>query len=798
MPSYGTCTKRQHTVRLATRRGVEHVLGGQLEYHNKITMFNRARKIWSKVEEYAKDDKKRPEPAPAPQTEAAPEAESQTESQVKSGSPPEVPFCYTNINKTIASSYTYVPLSATIKKPIRLLTLLPGPRDADIQCLLNVADLDGIVREEDAGFEALSYVWGDVSKTTPIQIANAIGDIGQNLRSALLHLRYENRPRTLWVDAVCINQKDLDECSSQVAMMGDIYSKATRVVVWLGCPCCRLGTAGPDLSSYHREELKEQVIKVEHLFTAISLLGQEAATVAEEGRQVIPKKGDQYEGGVTSYELIRKLNPKWDLIFYDNPWWTRVWTLQEIVLARSAVMCMGCEEVGWEFLRSAIAHYKALGFDTFSESWFGNQTKTRLEPLDKVISIKMLRESEVVVGGDVGDELLCYLASSHWRDGREPHDKIYAVLGLFDKTRHVGIDVDYHSDPADVYRGATTALLERSGNLDVLGFCYPFKIPRVTDLPSWVPDWGSTGNLAAPLMNDAKGKLRATHASKGSRSDPRWEDDNMTLVLQGHIVDSITKLGSVQPATFVDDYNEGSADHMLKDPALLAGAESFPATWDDLDPERPIRHFLSEFWKGIKGTAPVMKKLLSEVAGMVSHKEHYIEWQDLIASELKRTSPPHPDPNVIFRDILSTSTPYPSGQAETQRRFEEWLKSLSSIRRLKGVKVDRISPATFKTLGLAAGFWTDIVEDENAFSTYTLHTARRRLGITQSGRFCLLPKRSEVGDKIALLRGGRVPVVLRPREGGKGSMEFIGEAFVYGIMDGEAFDEAECMEFKLT
>ncbi|KAK4119748.1 HET-domain-containing protein [Parathielavia appendiculata] len=762
-----------------------------------MPVFNKARKAWKKVEEWANDDDGRPEPAL--QTEATLEAESQTESQTESQAnssaepPPRVPFCYINNNKAIASSYTYVPLSANIKRPIRLLTLLPGPRDADIQCLLTDADLDGVGREEDAGFEALSYVWGDMSNTTPIQIGNAISDIGQNLRSALLHLRYEDRPRTLWVDAVCINQDDIDERSSQVALMGDIYTKATRVVVWLGCPCCLLGTVGPDLSSYRREELKEQVVKVERLFIAIKLLGREAAVVAKEGRQVIPKKGDQYEDG-TSYELIRKLDPDWAMVFLDNPWWTRVWTLQEIVLAHDAIMCMGSEEVGWDFLRSATAHYMALGFAAFSGFWFGNKTNSRLEPLNMVISIKEMRQSEAVVGGDVGDELLYYLASSHWRDSKMPHDKIYAVLGFFDKDRHVGIDVDYRFAPANVYHRATRALMERSGNLDVLGFCYPFKVRRVTDLPSWVPDWGSTGNLAAPLMNDAKGKLRTTHASKGSRSNPRWEDDNMTLIVQGHIVDSITKVGSVKPAVFTDDLIEGSADHLLKDPAVLAAAESFPATWDDLDPERPIRHLLSEYWKNFKAAAPLAKKLLSEVIGVVSHKECYIEWQDLIASELKG----HPDPNVVFRDILTTSTPYPSGQAETQRRFEQWLKALSSVRRLKGVKLDRISPAMFKTLGFAAGLWKAMEEDEDSFSTYTLHTVRRRLGITQSGRVCLVPKRAEVGDDIALLRGGRVPVVLRPRAGGRGHMELIGEAFVYGIMDGEAFDEAQCVEFKIV
>jgi len=572
--------------------------------------------------------------------------------------------------------------------------------------------------------------------------------------------------------------------------MGDIYTKAARAVVWLGCPCCLLGVAGPDLSSHRREKLKEDALNVERLFAAISLLAEEAATVAEEGRQVVPEKGDVYP-------LIRNLGPEWDLIFFDNHWWTRAWTLQEIVLAHHAVMCMGCEQVGWEMLCGAVAHYNTLGFLKFSGSWFGNKTNSGLEPLQMVTSIKTARESEEVVHGDVGDELLYYLASSHWRDSTKPHDKIYAVLGLFAQDRHIGIDADYRSDPADVYRTATKALLDRSGNLEVLGFCFPFKIPCVTGLPSWVPDWGSAGNLATPLMNDAKGKLRATHASKGSRSDPRWEDDNNTLILQGHVVDFVKRLSSEKPASLMDDRKEGSMDHLLKDPAILAAEDSFPATWDDLDPERPIRHLLSEYWKGIKVAATLLKKGLSEHADIVFHKRCYVEWQDLMTSQLKSTNPPHPDPNMVFRDMLTTSTTYPSGEAETQRRFEEWLKALSAVRSLKGLKVDRISPAMFKTIGFTAGLWKAVDEDEHCFSTYTSHTVRRRFGITQSGLLCLLPKRAEVEDQIVLLRGGRVPVVLRPR-GDTGTVEFIGEAYVYGIMDGEAFDEAKCMEFKIT
>ena len=56
----------------------------------------------------------------------------------------------------------------------------------------------------------------------------------RNLAEVLPYLRYEYRIRTLWIDAICINQQDLRERSSQVKIMGDIYRLADRVVIWLG------------------------------------------------------------------------------------------------------------------------------------------------------------------------------------------------------------------------------------------------------------------------------------------------------------------------------------------------------------------------------------------------------------------------------------------------------------------------------------------------------------------------------------------------------------------------------------
>lgn len=58
--------------------------------------------------------------------------------------------------------------------------------------------------------------------------------ITENLHSALTQLRLVDQPRLIWIDQLCINQSDLEERSSQVLLMCDIYHGAQEVVVWLG------------------------------------------------------------------------------------------------------------------------------------------------------------------------------------------------------------------------------------------------------------------------------------------------------------------------------------------------------------------------------------------------------------------------------------------------------------------------------------------------------------------------------------------------------------------------------------
>jgi hypothetical protein len=104
---------------------------------------------------------------------------------------------------------------------------------AEIKCELFEYNL------QDAGkgthlYEALSYTWGSSDKPRSISINEKTLPVTENLHAALLRLRDHSLERILWIDAICIDQENLKERGQQVRLMAGIYTKASRVLVWLG------------------------------------------------------------------------------------------------------------------------------------------------------------------------------------------------------------------------------------------------------------------------------------------------------------------------------------------------------------------------------------------------------------------------------------------------------------------------------------------------------------------------------------------------------------------------------------
>jgi hypothetical protein len=134
--------------------------------------------------------------------------------------------------------YRYSPLNAE-RKEFRLMTLLPSSDSSDISITIDHTAFSP--PEQVPHYEALSYVWGNVDSRKAITIVDNKNwrsrehpkclMVTANLHDALQGLRHEQIPRFMWIDAICINQLDIEERSSQVSRMGEIYSHADQVII---------------------------------------------------------------------------------------------------------------------------------------------------------------------------------------------------------------------------------------------------------------------------------------------------------------------------------------------------------------------------------------------------------------------------------------------------------------------------------------------------------------------------------------------------------------------------------------
>ena len=113
---------------------------------------------------------------------------------------------------------------------IRLLDIYPSKTNEEpINCRFRVARLD-----IDAHYEALSYCWGDPAVRRSIFIEDTLLQVTANLVAALHTFRLSNTERTMWVDAICIDQESKDEKNSQIPLMREIYSRSSTTLIWLG------------------------------------------------------------------------------------------------------------------------------------------------------------------------------------------------------------------------------------------------------------------------------------------------------------------------------------------------------------------------------------------------------------------------------------------------------------------------------------------------------------------------------------------------------------------------------------
>ena len=262
-------------------------------------------------------------------------------------------------------------LNTTIEaRMIRLLTVHDYDSQGLLNCSLSTAQLDEL-----PNFIALSYTWGKEEATQKIVVNGHRCMIRRNLYNFLDTVAAKSlRGELLFIDAICIDQSNIEERGSQVSHMGTIYSKASRVIAWLGLA---------DELLYERlASVKKTVAQLRR--RGLGALSSESDTEAVLGKFQELLDAEELHVGLAEEQvnqisaspdlLVDLMNPAGFSFSYDRPFWRRVWIVQEIILAQHLTIQVG------EYSLSPEDYLLGIVRSPLTSSWDANKSMRDVRP----------------------------------------------------------------------------------------------------------------------------------------------------------------------------------------------------------------------------------------------------------------------------------------------------------------------------------------------------------------------------------------------------------------------------------
>ena len=222
---------------------------------------------------------------------------------------------------------------------LRLLSIEPGEWSAPLKATLFTFD-----RSTAPQYAAISYTWGDPTPVQPISINGTAYDVRFNCYYALVQARYHKKRSHLWIDSICINQDDVAEKSAQVAHMDETFSSAHAVYFCVGAH------DGDSLWLCQKFKRFQTYCTASHIDLPFKEL---SGRLIEEGEEL----WDTFKESILNTDPnLRRFAAAYNE-FCDRPYWNRLWTLQEIVLARHGRVWCGRSVVKLQLLIQAASNY---------------------------------------------------------------------------------------------------------------------------------------------------------------------------------------------------------------------------------------------------------------------------------------------------------------------------------------------------------------------------------------------------------------------------------------------------------
>ena len=349
---------------------------------------------------------------------------------------------------------------------IRIFELLPGP-SKNLPIRANLVIGSAAKDEYSRPYEGLSYAWGESDESCRIIVNGKQILVRQNLFGALLHLRRcgdvddLSKTRSLWIDAICINQDDTDERTAQIAMMATIYRNATQTIAWLG-PDSAEGdgsktmrflewTARPHITPYAKDMTKN-----------------------------IRKAIDDYNREVHNQDAMSL-----DLLlaFANRAYFRRRWMVQEVGVASSLELLCGDSHNTKSKIFGHLADIPGQ-MEVAWDNLFYTLPVAATRPFRRLLTIDT-RNVQYHGGTQVMLSALEEFCDTKCSD---PRDCIATMLWICPALKFA---VDYNRSTEQVYKDFFKAVMEQ-GTYCILGLLHAAARRRhdpCHDLPSWVPDW---------------------------------------------------------------------------------------------------------------------------------------------------------------------------------------------------------------------------------------------------------------------------------------------------------------------
>ncbi|CZR68976.1 uncharacterized protein PAC_18877 [Phialocephala subalpina] len=688
------------------------------------------------------------------------------------------------VKKVRPQQYSYTELAPG--EDIRVLILEPGQpgdpatgKDPDpVRCRLVPSALPSTKILAQGGppvipYEALSYYWGLERPSIPIRILNyskknvrhSIANLLQkkfwirpNLFAALVQLRDPEDEVTLWVDAVCINQDNSAEKTIQVSRMHEIYSEASNICIWLGVGEVDSSTQTIDTENTRKTfEFVREILSLKRLDQLVS--------------------NERYaERWLAFVELMR------------NRWFSRRWVVQELALAREATVHYGDEVMQWLDFADAVNLFVA------KHDQINTLLKRHSNDLDPVGDMRALGAGILV---ETTNNLFRKTEDGRtWKD--YPRDAVYAVLSIANDTlysnsrttaktvvsvtstptaktkpiRDPRITPNYVKPLFEIYSDFIDFCVEKSSSLDMI-------------CRHWAPGPREQRRSITALSAESRPQMPTwissiTNSAFGGSElvlHGRDNGDNLVGIPNEHNHKNYNASAGLKPHVKidregVDDATPSQEYFQQVGHSSYQGPVSNPHTESTLPKATEILYA-----KGI--CLDTIEKLSPRAAQGMILQECLVMggWTDEIE--------PEKVPDELWRTLVADRGP--NGTNAPSWYHRACLESFTHITQNGDLSTSALmeNPGTPSTMVTFLKRVQEVVWNRKFLRSkcFQHDGSKKRL-------FGLAPTSAQEGDLICILFGCSVPVILR-RVGPPDDHFYylIGEAYVHGVMDGEALSK---------